>query len=266
VTALARVSIEGEPSYLSSSGTGGLTLFCHVTLLRSGALDVVTAVTSRDELAQVGREETSRSKLRAQFEVYTKQFGVRMAPAPAEYVAWRIARAAEAHGAAGRAPLAEGATRTLAGLTYSDHAPSHPAKAIAAPDDAQRRVVRSLELLAEPELHAWLPPPAGVERVMKRAGALIEPAGADREAAVLAALHAAIDEFYTPDERAALSTQLRDAALMFAASRRPERALDAVAVADAVDAAGEGGATMHAVPLVFGLFYKFARAARRQPA
>lgn len=265
MTSRVRVEVEGEPSYLSSSGTGGLTLFCHVTLLRSGALDVVTAVASRDELAQVGREETSRSKLRAQFEVYTKQFGVRMAPAPADYIAWRIARVAEAHAAAGRPALADGVARTLAVLTYPDQAPSHPSRAIATPADAPRRVLRSLELLAEPELHAWLPPPAGVERVMKRAGALIEPAGADREVAVLAALHAAIDEFYTPDERAALSTQLRDAALMFATSRRPERALDAVAVADAIDAAGEGSAAMHAVPLVFGLFYKFARAARRQP-
>lgn len=264
MTAAVRVPIEGEPSYLSSAGTGGLTLYCHVTLLRSGALDVVTAVTSRDELAQVGREETSRSKLRAQFEVYTKQFGVRTAPAPAPYVAWRIARAAEAHAAAGRAPVAEGAARTLASLTYPDHAPSHPARAIAAPDDARRRVVHSLELLAEPELHAWLPPPAGVEQVMKRAGALIEPAGADRETAVLAALHAAIDEFYVPEERALLATQLRDAALMFASSHRPERALDAVSVADAIDAAASAEAPMHAIPLVFGLFYKFARAARRQ--
>ncbi len=257
-----RFPVAGEPSYLSSAGTGGLTVYCHVTPLRSGALDVITVVAGCGEVAQAGFEETSRTKLRGFFEGVSREFGVRMAMVPADYVAWRIQRAAADHRARSQKPIGAQNERVLDRVVAPVEAPLHPTASVT-PDVAELRVRRSLELLAEPELRAWLPPPDGVESVMKRAGTLLTPEGEDRERAVLDALHTSIDGFYTDDERAVLSTQLRDVALVFAATRRPELALDAIATAAALEAVGRGGGAPHAIPFVFGMFYKFARMAGR---
>jgi hypothetical protein len=261
-----RIPIEGEPSYLSLANLTGFEFFDHVQVMRSGSLDVVTVGLDPDGVQKVSRAETSRKKFREMLDQLARDFDVRMAPAPGEYVAWRVRQALQDCASAGRKGADYHAAKLLERLPEVAAEPRHPALVLSPVRDAEARVTRSYELHQEPELARWIPRDKALDVLKQhvdrhqREGAAGLHEGLSPEAKsdrVQSVVHEAIDEFYTPAERARLATELRDAALLFVTTRRPERALDAVAVADAVETSGMFTTATHTIPFVFTLFYKY---------
>lgn len=261
MTSLAqRLAFAGEPSYLSSPNSTAVQFLIHARVVKSGAIACVRVLADPDGVQDVEADESSRSRVRDEFERVRRDFKMRVVPAPEPYVAWRIHAAVAAHEAAGKT-LSPAWQRALATVPRPDGLVAHPTKALSPVPDAEARVERSLALHTEPEINALLPSKREIEAVGHHV------AQRDREPAValgaladptLIALREAISLACTSESLDRLATQLRDVALVFAATRRPELALDAVATADAIDAAGEGGTAPDKIPYVFGLFYKFA--------
>lgn len=263
MTSLAqRLAFAGEPSYVSSPTATSVQFLVHARLLPSGALACTRVLLDPWAIHDVEFDESSRTRLRGEFERVLRELKVRMVPAPAGYVAARIHDAAAAHARAGRT-LGPSAQRALAMIPRADGAVPHPALALSPVADAAARVERSMALHTEPEVNPLLPSREEIDAVgdyvAKHAAPGDEPTvtvgfvdptlKALREGIGVACARATLDR---------LALQLRDVALVFAATRRPELALDAVAVADAIEAAGEGASRPDQIPFVFGLFYKFA--------
>ncbi len=256
-----RLAFDGEPSYVSSPTATAVQFLIHTRVLRSGAIMCTRVLADPNGIQDVEADESSRTKVRGEFERVRRELKVRMVAVPEAYAAARIHEAMEAHARAGKT-LSATDQRVLAMIAKPDGEVAHPAKVLSPVADAAARVERSLELHTEPEINPLLPSKQEIEAVgdyvAKRdraepvvvVGAFADPTlVALREAISLACGRPTLDR---------LARQLRDVALVFVATRRTELALDAVATADAIDAAGEGGTAPHEIPYVFGLFYKFA--------
>ena len=263
MTSLAqRLAITGEPSYVSSPTATSVQFLVHTRLLPSGALSCTRVLVDPTGIHDVEFDESSRTKLRAEFERVLRELKVRMVPAPQDYVAARIHAAMATHALAGKTHTPS-VQRALGFIAKPDGPVAHPTQVLSPVPDAAARVERSITLHTEPEVNPILPTKEEIDAVgdyvSKHTAASDEPVvtvgfvdptlKALREAMNVACTRATLDR---------LALQLRDTALVFANTRRPELALDAVAVADALDVAGEGGAAPDQIPFVFGLFYKFA--------
>lgn len=253
-----RIPVEGEASFISSAGVNGIQFLAHTRIGRGGALALVRIILAEDgTLANVSSGETSRTKLRAEFDELGRRTKVRVGPASGAYVAWRIHQAAAAHKAAGKT-LSAGAEAALARIPAVEGPLDHPAKALSGAPDAERRLAASLDLHGEPEFQYVVPPLRAVTAVAEYVSAHGPGDSEDPEGdATRTAFYAAIDAFYTPAERARLAMQLRDAALVFAGTRRPDRALEAVAVADALEDTRPSALPPHEIPFVMAMYYKF---------
>lgn len=239
--------VEGEPSYLSSPDAREGAFYFHVTLLPSGGLSVVNVTHSPHVPSlEVERFDTSRKKLREEFEVIFKKVGSRVAPAPTAYVAARIHRAAELVRAAG-GTLSARAEFELARIPNVTPFPPHPTLKLMPVADPHPRLMRQSDLLKEPELNTWMPPircfdllnerlQAHVLEVVKSRGEGESEAEGSGDA-FMRILHETVDAFYDDVERRRAAERLRDLALGFYATRRREQALDALCLADAVEAA-----------------------------
>lgn len=261
MTSLAqRLAFAGEPSYVSSPTATAVQFLVHARVLRSGAIAFTRVLADPDGIQDVEADESSRTKVRGEFERVLRELKVRMVPAPEAYVAARIHAAMEAHARAGKT-LSATDERVLAQVPKPAGAVAHPAAVLSPVPDAAARVERSLELHTEPEINPLLPGKGEIEAVgdyvAKREREPVVAVGAFADPTLIA-LREAISLACGRPTLDRLSQQLRDVALVFVATRRPELALDAVAVADAIDAAGEGGTAPDKIPYVFGLFYKFA--------
>ena len=257
-----RLAVAGEPSYVSSPTATSVQFLVHTRVLPSGARVCTRVLVDPWAIHDVEADESSRTKLRGEFERVWRELKVRLAPAPEAYVAARIHAAMAAHARAGK-PLSAPAQRALGLIPAPDAPVSHPASALSPVADAAARVERSLALHAEPEVNPLLPSKEEIDAVGDYVSSHAAPAGEPSVTVgfvdpTLKALREGIDVACTRATLDRLALQLRDVALVFAATRRPELALDAVAVADAVEAAGEGGVAPDQIPFVFGLFYKFA--------
>ena len=247
-----RLGVPGEPSFLSTPTGSGMRLFVHTKVVKSGALACVSVLTDGAEIHEANANETSRRRLREEFDRARREMRVGIASVSGEYVAARI-RAAFKACADGPKGVSASHAKALAALGDEGDACAHPALALGPVDDADVRVARSLELHTEPEVNPILPTADEVERV----GSAVSLAGrdADDPDATVEALRDAIDAVCGVAARARLAEQLRDVALVLAATRRVERALDAVATAAAIE---DPATSVGRVPYVFGLFYKFA--------
>lgn len=263
MTSLTRLlAFEGEPSYVSSPTATSVQFLVHTRLLPSGALSCTRVLCDPWAIHDVEFDESSRTRLRGEFERVLRELKVRMVPVPQAYVAARIHEAMAAHASAGKT-LTPTVQRALAMIPKPDGVVAHPAAALSPVADAAARVERSLSLHTEPEVNPLLPSKEEIDAV----GDYVSKHTAPSDEPVvtvgfvdptLKALREGIDRACTRATLDRLALQLRDVALVFAATRRPELALDAVAVADAIDAAGDGGTAPDQIPYVFGLFYKFA--------
>jgi hypothetical protein len=268
---MARITISGEPSYISTPSSEGAQVFVHVTLTRSGALDVIRlAIDEERRVIDVERSTTSRRRLREMFDNLARGSAFRAAPAPSEYVAWRIQQAVAHHRAAGGRLLAS-AEEALAALPTAAAPPPHPIASVAktAGDDAPMLVARSAELLDVPELRGWILPLPAVRAMLTAlseetpgteaaASSLIVSAAAMAEKPAARDVRAeraerAIDDYFTPEHRAELATRLRDVALVLDATRRPDAAVALVATAEAVEAASVLTTPPHQIPFVSAL-------------
>lgn len=253
-----RIPVEGEPSFVSSAGVNGIQFLAHTRIGRGGAVALVRVILNEDgTIADVSSGETSRTRLRGEFDDLLRHTKVRVGPASGAYVAWRIHQAAAAHRAAGKT-LSAGAEAALARVSAVTGPIAHPARALSGDPDAERHLAASLELHGEPEFQYVVPPLRAVTAVGEYVSGQRPGAGDDPEGdATRAAFYAGIDAFYTPAERARLALQLRDAALVFAGTRRPRRALEAVAVADALERLDPHALPPHEIPFVMAMYYKF---------
>jgi len=257
-----QLAFAGEPSYVSSPTATSVQFLVHTRLLPSGSLACTRVLLDPWAIHDVEFDESSRTKIRAEFERVLRELKVRMVPVSQDYVAARIHEAMAAHALSGKT-LTPTAQRALGMIPKPAGVVAHPAKVLSPVADAAERVERSLALHTEPEVNPLLPSKEEIDAVgdyvAKRTAA-----GAEPEVTIgfvdptIRALREGIDVACTRATLDRLATQLRDVALVFAATRRPEQALDAVAVADALDAAGEGATPPDQIPFVFGLFYKFA--------
>ena len=258
----ARLAFPGEPSYVSSPTATSVQFLVHTRLLPSGALACTRVLVDPWAIHDVEFDESSRTKLRGEFERVLRELKVRMIPAPEAYVAARIHDAMAVHALAGKT-LTPTVQRALSLIAKPAGVVLHPARVLSPVADAAARVERSLALHTEPEVNPLLPSKEEIDAVgdyvAKHTGANAGP-----EVTIgfvdptLKALREGIDVACTRATLDRLALQLRDLALVFAGTRRPELALDAVAVADAIEAAGEGATRPDQIPFVFGLFYKFA--------
>ncbi len=253
-----RIPVEGEPSFVSSVGVNGIQFLAHTRIGKGGAVALVRVILAEDgTLADVSSGETSRTKLRAEFDELARRARVRVGPASGAYVAWRIHQAAAAHRVAGKT-LSAGAEAALAKVPAVQGPLEHPARALSGAPDAERRLAASVDLHGEPEFQFLVPPTRAVTAVADYVDAHGPSDADDPEGeATRAAFYAGIDAFHTPAERARLATQLRDAALVFAGTRRPHSALDAVAVADALEDTRPTALPPHEIPFVMAMYYKF---------
>jgi hypothetical protein len=257
-----RLAFPGEASYVSSPTATSVQFLIHTRVLPSGALACTRVLVDPWAIHDVEFDESSRTRLRDEFARVLRELKVRMAPAPGAYVAARIHAAMAAHTLAGKT-LGLNAAKAIAMVPKPDGDVPHPSLALGPIADAAARVERSLNLHAEPEVNPLLPSKEEIEAV----GDYVAKHGASGDEPTvtvgfvdptLAALRAGMNAACGRPTLDRLALQLRDVALVFATTRRPELALDAVAVADALDAAGDGGVAPDQVPFVFGLFYKFA--------
>ncbi|MBL8604053.1 MAG: hypothetical protein JNK72_19150 [Myxococcales bacterium] len=255
MSARPRIALSGEASFVSSPGVGGVQFLAWTRVMKNGALEVIRVIVDADgTLGDVTRGEASRSKLKDEFATLTHETKVRVGPAPGAYVAARVLAARDAHLAAGKT-LGVNETQWLSKLPASASPEPHPT-ATWAVDDAELRVARGIDLHGEPELRAMVPSPAAVAFI----AAFVEKATAadsevDPDDRTRGAFLSAIDAFYGDSERARLGTLLRDTALVFLATQRADRALDAVATAQVIEAVDS--LRPHEVPFVMSLFYKF---------
>jgi hypothetical protein len=257
-----QLAFAGEASYVSTPTATSVQFLVYTRLLPSGSLSCTRVLVDPTGIHDVEFDESSRTKLRGEFERVLRELKVRMVAAPPTYVAARIHEALAAHLAAGKT-LTPSATRALGLIPKPDAAVPHPTRRLSPVAAAAERVERSLALHTEPEVNPLLPTKEEIDAVGDYVSKHSAPSG---EPVVtigfvdptLKALREGINVACTRATLDRLALQLRDVALVFAATRRPELALDAVAVADALDAAGEQGARPDQIPFVFGLFYKFA--------
>lgn len=255
-----RIDAGAEPSFLTPPAYGVGSFLVHVRVTPRGSLDVIRVFAGDTGIQDVARGETSRSKLRAEFEGLAKTLRTRPIAMPAPYVAARIRALVDEDRAAGRA-LSPRDAKVLEALPAGDD-PPHPTRAWPEVPDAAARVADSLSLHGEAEVSRWLPSGRAVAFVSEHVARAREGgAGADDDE-TRAAFSAAIDAFYDETERRRLALALRDVAVLFGASRRVEQARSAIAVADALAST----AAPHDVPFVFGLFYKFLLARREAEA
>jgi hypothetical protein len=263
VTSLAQqLAFAGEASYVSTPTATSVQFLVHTRVLPSGSLACTRVLVDPTGIHDVEADESSRTKLRGEFERVLRELKVRMAAAPQAYVAARIHEAHAAHLAAGRT-LDAAATRAIGLVAKPDGPAPHPTRALPTPPDAAERVERSLALHTAPEVNPLLPTKDEIDAVGDYVSKHAAPSGQPVVTVgfvdpTLQALRAGINVACTRATLDRLALQLRDTALVFAATRRPELALDAVAVADALEVAGEGATPPDRIPFVFGLFYKFA--------
>lgn len=246
-----RVEVKGEPSFLSGPGPFGTHAFMHCAPRRDGSIEVVTLRAERGVAVDVAKEVTSRTKLRASQEELKRRMRLYFAPAPGGYVASRMLDAWEA-GQGRERPWGPGAVSAMASLAREDG--PHPSTALDGAAGGARP--NAPEILTEPEGLMLLPRPALLEMVTSRMTEVMGAAEDLRGAAMQTVLHESLDAHYDRAERAALATSLRDLALVFLASRKPERALDAVSAAIAVSAASPLTTPPHAVEFLTMLLYK----------
>ena len=246
-----RLAFVGEPSFLSTPTSSGMQLFVHTRVLRSGSLACVTVLADADEVHEVNTAETSRRRLREDFERARKDMKVSIVAASGPFIASRIRALFDGTRKVPQEAAAVQAT-VLGSLGDGADLP-HPTHALEPVDDAEARVARSLELHTETEINAILPAPREIEGV----GEGVATSGRDgaNPDATVDALRTANDAAGDAGSRARMALQLRDTALALAATRRPDRALDAVATAAALEAPE---ASSGQIPYVFGMFYKFA--------
>lgn len=256
-----RIEVTGEPSFITPPAYGVGSFLVHVRVTPSGSLDVIRVFAGDTGIQDVARGETSRTKLRGEFEGLAKTLHTRPIQVPGAYVAARIRSLVEEDRAAGRA-LSERDEKVIAALPVITPEPPHPTRAWPAPEGVPARLEDSLSLHGEAEVSRWLPSGRAIAFVSEHVGARAKGAADDVE--TRDAFAAAIDAFYTPVERRRLALALRDVAVLFGASRRVDRAMSAIAVADALEA--EGGPAPHEIPFVFGLFYKYMLARREADA
>ncbi len=253
----ARIPVAGEPSFVSTAGVDGIQFLVHVTVGRGGGLSVVRVILAGDgTVSDVTHGDTSRTKLRAEFDELGQRTRVRVGPAPGPYVAWRIHQAVAAHRAA-RKTLSPAVASILARVAPVEGEVAHPARALSPVADAPLHIAASLDLHGEPEFRFVVPPGRAVDAVAAYVEAHGSGADDPEGEATRAAFLKGIDAFYTPAERARLATQLRDAALAFAASQRPAKALSAVAAAEALEDGSPAAPPPHEIPFVMAMFYKF---------
>lgn len=257
-----RIDVTGEPSFITPPSYGVGSFLVHVRVTPRGSLDVIRVFAGDTGIQDVARGETSRTKLRAEFDGLAKTLHTRPIQMPGDYVAARIRALVEEDRAAGRA-LSERDAKIIDALPVISPEPAHPTRAWPAPDDVAARLEGSLALHGEAEVSRWLPSGRAIafvsEHVSRTRGAVSDP-GADDDAETRGAFSTAIDAFYSPVERRRLALALRDVAVLFGASRRVDRAMTALAVADALES--EGGPAPHEIPFVFGLYYKYMLARR----
>jgi len=247
----------GEASYVSTAGVDGIQFLVHVGIGRGGALSVVRVILKGDgTVSDVVFGETSRTKLRAEFDELAQRTRVRVGPASGPYVAWRIQQAVAAHREAGKV-VTPAMQSVLARVPVVEAEVPHPAKALSPVDDAELHLAASLDLHGEPEFRFVVPPGRAIDAVANYVEAHGSSADDPEGEATRAAFLGGIDAFYTPAERTRLATQLRDAALTFVATQRPARALTAVATADALEDTRSTALPPHEVPFVMAMFYKF---------
>lgn len=258
-----RLDVPGEPSYVTSPAFGVGSFFVHVRVTRSGALDVVRVFAGDKGIEDIARGETTRKRLRAEFDALSKKLRARPIQVPAAYVAARIAEVVAEHRARGLA-ISPRDEEILASLPSVEGTIRHPTAAWPAGGDPAARIDDSLSLHAEPELSRWLPSGRAVSAIAESLGENpVEASDEDeRDEETRARFAEAVDAFYDVAERRRLSLALRDVAVVLGATRRVELARMAIDVADALEDTREGARRPRDIPFVFGLFYKFILAHR----
>lgn len=258
-----RVEVPGEPSYITSPAFGVGSFFVHVRVTRSGSLDVVRVFAGDKGIEDIARGETTRKRLRAEFEALSKKLHARPIQMPADYVAARIAEVVAEHRGRGAA-LSERDEAILASIPAASSPPAHPTRTWPAADDPAALIEDSLRLHAEAELSRWLPSGRAVARVAEELGE--RPVGGetadDRDEETRERFAAAVDAFYDDAERRRLALALRDVAVVLGATRRVTLAQMARSVADALEDPSDARRRPRDIPFVFGLFYKYILAHR----
>jgi hypothetical protein len=257
-----RIEVPGEPSFITSPAYGVGTFLVHAAVKPSGALDIVRVFASDKGVEDVARGETSRKALRAEFEALAKKLHAKPIPMAGPYVASRIAEVIDEHRARGGA-LSEKDEAALASLPTIAPGAAHPTSAWPAAGDVTALLEDSLRLHGEPEVSRWLPSGRAVDAVARGlAGRGEIPEGTDTDEATRALFADGVDLFYDDRERRRLALALRDAAVVFGASRRVSSAHMARVVADALEDPTDARRRPRDIPFVFGLFYKYILARR----
>lgn len=246
-----RVAIEGEPSYVTIPVHGGASLCIHVLVKPSGALDVLRVAEGTDGKLQMERYETTRKALRGDLKLLASRYKAKAVPMPGGHVASRIRQRVAAHLEAGG---------TLSAKDRAALAPIEGAQPSAHPTDEWPRTpsatlsaTHAAAMIEEPEATRWIPD-AAVSKAMEHAMVASGDEGADDGTRA----ERAIDEAFDLAARRSLAETLRDLAVVFGATGRVNRAMDALAYADLIESVGPEAPRPSEVPLMPLLIYRLA--------
>lgn len=129
-----------------------------------------------------------------------------------------------------------------------------------ADEDAAELAKNSASLHRLPEFSSWLPDRAVVNEMLSEIGKELGPEQAENpervNAAMVSAINAATDRYFTPERRSALLGLMKDSALSVLAKHGEVRALEVVAAMKSVEACGLITNPPHELPFLRAFFEK----------
>jgi hypothetical protein len=125
-------------------------------------------------------------------------------------------------------------------------------------DRATAAALLSAHLLAEPEFRGWHPDQPALDELIQKVGQRLGPLGSGEQVDVQEVLkdemNAAVDRFFSPEVRSAVSARMRDAAISLRARKGDRAATEVLATARAVREAGLITSPPRDIPFLVGFF------------
>lgn len=232
-------------AYLSAVDGRGDQLIWLVRPQPGGVLHLFAVVNDPEGLKEVALHSATRKALKTLRQELEQRHEVRLASIDWRHADFLVHRAFEWARAAGA--RMEGDYPGLR-AQFAREAPAERSPLPAPVADAEA-LARSAELLGEPELRTWFRPPDELEPFVREFGGVQDSPLVLNEAQQRERyddiIGRAIDAIFGGDLRPAWARRATELARYLAATRRPERAAEAGAVAAAL----EGGAAPHTLPL-----------------
>ena len=244
-----------------SSGVGVFTIGARTAGQHYSIADVQVHETAG--VVRVNYGVATRSSIRTAFKSIEENRGTMPVAVSPEWARWRVEQAKMCNAVSGVVrPLGlEGCAHLLNPVPESE--PTHPIDALGLRVDEEEiasRVAASASLHIEPEFDALMPEQKVVLELIGHLAEVLDRSGkmseVEQQAVAGQAIDSATDRFFTPEYRVVFAERLRDAAISVYARAGRERALDVLAVVEAVKRAGLITSPPSEVPFLTAFFRK----------